>query len=373
VTDLLSVIGDGREAPDREPPEGLEAKDLVEMFRGLLLLRAFDERAVALQRQGRIGTYALYWGEEATQAGPLYACEDADWVFPSYRQNAIGVLRAVPASTVLAWWRGYGGTHGFYNPREHRVAPITVSIATHLPHAVGLAWAAKIRGHGIGSLAWFGDGATSEGDFHEAMNFAGVLRCATVFFCVNNQWAISTPFHKQTATATIAEKAAAYGMPGVRVDGFDPIACWKATKDALERGRAGGGPTLIEAFCYRLKAHGTADEPRLYRDESEAQRWLHLEPVARMSAYLRRLGILDEAAEGELRSEVRDTISAAVAEMEAVTQPHREILFDYVYGSDQPWTFTEGLAELRSVQRPPEVKPLGPPGTAGAGAEGKTQ
>ena len=283
--DVFSVIGDGADVEDGDIPEGLAEKDLIELFRWLLLLRTFDERAVALQRQGRIGTYALYWGEEATQAGALYACEDSDWVFPSYRQNAIGILRGVPAAVVLGWWRGYGGVHGFWNAREHRVAPICVPIATHLPHAVGLAWAARILRESVASLVWFGDGATSEGDFHEAMNFASVLRLPTVFFCVNNQWAISTPVHKQTATATLAEKAVAYAMPAVRVDGFDPLACWKVTRDALDRSRAGDGPTLIEAVCYRLKAHGTADDPRLYRDEAEAQRWLPHEPIGRMGGF----------------------------------------------------------------------------------------
>lgn len=371
--ELVRIIGDGGGVPDEPVPEGLNDKNLIELFRWLVLLRTFDERAVALQRQGRIGTYALYWGEEGTQAGPLYACDDNDWVFPSYRQNSIGILRGVPAATVLAWWRGYGGEHGFWNPREHRVGPICVPIATHIPHAVGLAWAAKIRGDRVASLSWFGDGATSEGDFHEAMNFAAVFKVPTVFFCVNNQWAISTPIDRQMATETIAGKAAAYGMPGVRVDGFDPIACWKVTKEALERGRSGEGPTLIEAYCYRLGAHGTADDPKLYRDESETAKWRPLEPVGRMSAFLRRTGVLDDDKEEEIRHEAKATIAAAVKDMEAIRQPDPGILFDPVYASGEPWTFREGRAELESVARPPEVKPLGPAPTAGAGEEGKTQ
>lgn len=356
---LLRVIGDGKDVPDSPVPDGLSDKDLIELYRWLVLLRTFDERAVALQRQGRIGTYALYWGEEGTQAGALYACKDTDWVFPSYRQNAVGILRGVSAATVLAWWRGYGGKHGFWNPREHRVGPICVPIATHLPHAVGVAWAAKIRNDPIASLAWFGDGATSEGDFHEAMNFAAVLKTPTVFFCVNNQWAISTPISKQMVTATIAEKASAYGMPGIRVDGFDPIACWQATRDALERGRAGDGPSLIEAYCYRLKPHGTADDPRLYRDESETEQWLPLEPLGRTAGFLTRLGILDDTARDEIHAEAKETIGAAVKDMEAIDQPDETILFDGIYASGRPWTFDEGLDELDSVARAPAVKPLG--------------
>jgi len=360
----IRVIGDGAKLPDRAVPEGLSDKDLVEMYRWLVLLRAFDERAVTLQRQGRIGTYALYWGEEGTQAGALYACDDVDWVFPSYRQNAIGLLRGVPAATVLAWWRGYGGVHGFWDPREHRVGPICVPIATHLPHAVGLAWAAKIRNDPIASLSWFGDGATSEGDFHEAMNFAAVLKIPTVFFCVNNQWAISTPISKQMATDNIAIKATAYGMPGVRVDGFDPIACWKVTKDALDRARGGDGPTLIEAHCYRLRAHGTADDPRLYRDESVTEKWVHLEPVGRMAGFLGRLGVLDDGQRESIEQEAKAAIAAAVKEMEAIDQPGQDILFQHVYASGRPWTFEEGLRELSAVERRPEVKPVAPPGPA---------
>lgn len=360
MNEITRIIGNGSDIPDTPLPDGLGDKDLIELFRWLILLRTFDERAVALQRQGRIGTYAIYWGEEGTQAGALYACEDADWVFPSYRQNSIGILRGVNPATVYAWWRGYGGDLGFYNPRDHRVGPICVPIATHLPHAVGVGWAAKTRGDRAASLAWFGDGATSEGDFHEALNFASVWKAPTVFFCVNNQWAISTPFHKQTATATIAEKAAAYNMPGVRVDGFDPVACWKVTRDALERARSGDGPTLIEAFCYRIAPHGTADDPRLYRDESETEKWRALEPVSRMSGFLRRLGLLDDAKEEEIRAEAKALIANSVKEMESYEQPGQEILFDFVYASETPWTFKEQLEELRSVERPAEVKPAGP-------------
>lgn len=370
MEETLRIIGDGLEQHDRPPPEELTEKDLVAVYRSLVILRTFDERAVSLQRQGRLGTYAMYWGEEATHAGPLHACNDTDWIFPTYRQNSIGVLRGVRAATILAWWRGYGGTHGFYQIREHRVAPVCVPIATHLPHAVGLSWAAKKRGDGICALTWLGDGATSEGDFHEAMNFASVFNTPTVLFCVNNQWAISTPVSRQTATATLAEKSAAYGMPGLRVDGFDVLACWKATKDALERARAGGGPTLIEAVCYRIGPHGTADDPRLYRDETESERYRAFEPLGRYRSYLLRLGALDDDQAEEIHVEAKELIAEAVVEMEALEFPGVEILFDYVYASERPVSLTEGLDELRSIERRPEVKPLGPqPGTSAGDAE----
>jgi pyruvate dehydrogenase E1 component alpha subunit len=327
-------------------PKGLDDDDLLTLYTWLLRLRAFDERAVALQRQGRIGTYPPFWGEEASQAGPLFACRDEDWVFPSYRQNAIGILRGLPPSVPLLYRRGLGGHHGFWNPRRYRVAPICIPIATHLPHAVGLAMAARGRGEPICSLVWFGDGATSEGDFHEAMNFAAVFKAPVVFFCVNNQWAISTPVARQTATASVAEKAAAYGMPGVRIDGFDVVACFEAARAALDRARSGKGPTLVEAFCYRLGPHATADDPSLYRDPADAERYKAREPVGRMRALLEGLGTLTEERDRELRNEANAAMTAAVAELETVPAPGPQIMFDTVYSSEPPWSLREGLLDL---------------------------
>jgi pyruvate dehydrogenase E1 component alpha subunit len=333
--DVLHVIGDeGR--PDAPVPDGLAEGDLRKIFSWVVLLRTFDERAVALQRQGRLGTYPLFWGEEATQAGPLYACRRSDWVFPSYRQGAIGILRDLDPSTILKYRRGHGGRHGFWNPRELRVGPSIVSIATHISHATGVSWAAKLRGDDVVSLVWFGDGATSEGDFHEGVNFAAVMRAPTVLFCTNNQWAISTPIARQTATATIAEKAIAYGIPSVRVDGFDPFACWKVTFDAIERARSGEGPTLIEAVAWRLAPHATADDPSRYRDEAITEGWKGLEPVGRTSAFLHRLGVLDAEGEAAIRAEAKARIDAAVRAMEAVEQDPG-IMFETLYASPPPF------------------------------------
>lgn len=325
-------MSDG-EAPDLPPPDSLSADALVEMFRWMVLLRTFDERAVALQRQGRLGTYPMFWGEEATQAGPMYACADEDWVFPSYRQGAVGILRGLPPSTILKYRRGFGGGHGFWNPRSLRVGPSIVSIGTHLSHAVGVGYAAKIKGDPVASLVWSGDGASSEGDWHEALNFAAVWRVPTIFFCINNQWAISTPFKRQSASATLAERAGAYGLPARRVDGFDVIACWKSVHDALERARAGGGPTLIEAWCYRLAPHGTADEPGNYRDEAVTDRWRDLEPIARAASYLKALDVLDDDAEESAWGAARQTIATAVREAEQLTEADPKILFETLYSS----------------------------------------
>jgi pyruvate dehydrogenase E1 component subunit alpha len=306
------------------------------MFRWMVLLRTFDERAVALQRQGRLGTYPMFSGEEATQAGPLCACDKDDWVFPSYRQGAVGILRGLPPSTIFKYRRGFGGRHGFWNPRTLRVGPSIVSIGTHLPHAVGVGYAAKLKGDRVASLVWSGDGAASEGDWHEALNFAGVWKVPTVFFCINNQWAISTPFERQSASATLADRAAAYGLPADRVDGFDVVACWKSARDALERARAGKGPTLIEAWCYRLAPHGTADDPSKYRDETVTERWRALEPLGRASGYLRRLGLLDDESEKNVYDDARAQIAAEVRVTEELTETGPEILFETLYSSRGP-------------------------------------
>jgi 2-oxoisovalerate dehydrogenase E1 component alpha subunit len=330
---------------------GLSATQLVELFQQMVVLRTFDERAVALQRQGRIGNYPPCWGEEAAQVGSFFACDESDWLFPSYRQQSLPILRGVDPATILKYRRGIGGREGFWNPREHRCAPICIPIATHLPHAVGLAWAAAMKGEDICSIAYFGDGATSEGDFHEAMNFAAVFKAPVVFFCTNNQWAISTPFERQTATATVAEKASAYGMPGVRVDGLDVIACWQATHDALARARGGEGPTLIEALTYRVGPHATADDPARYRDESEAQMWRKREPVQAFSSALKAAGILSDERERTLRGEAKEFVDRAVAAMDAAVPLDASGILGTTYVSGIPYSLAWGhQAELEVEQ-----------------------
>src|ERR671935_67313 len=246
--DLRRIIGDGEDVPDGEV-EGLSDHDLIELYRGLVLLRTYDERSVVYHRQGRIGTYAIFWNHEAMQVGSVYVLEDEDWIFPSYRESAIGLLRGMPPATVLSWWRGHPA--GWWNPADYNVASICVPIGTHVPHAVGFAWGKKLRGEPTCALVFFGDGATSEGSFHEGANFAAVMRAPLVLFCNNNQWAISTPLDAQTAAETLADKAVGYGIPGLRVDGGDVLAVNDAFHVELERdpdvmvlgedvGRAGG-------------------------------------------------------------------------------------------------------------------------------------
>ena len=256
--DLHRVIGDGEGIADGEV-DGLGADELVELYRNLVLLRTYDERSVVYHRQGRIGTYAIFWNHEAMQAGSVFALEERDWIFPSYRESAIGLLRGIPASTILSWWRGHPA--GWWDPQDHGVASVCVPIGTHVPHAVGFAWGSRLKGEDRISIAYFGDGATSEGAVHEGATFAGVLKAPAIHFCNNNQWAISTPLSEHTAAPTLADKAIGYGMPGVRVDGGDVLAVYEATSAAVERARTGDGPTFIEAVTYRAAPHATAVDP----------------------------------------------------------------------------------------------------------------
>jgi pyruvate dehydrogenase E1 component alpha subunit len=326
--DVRRVIDEGREL------EGLGEQELLEIYRSLVLLRTYDERSLVYHRQGRIGTYAIFWNHEAMQAGAVHALEDEDWIFPSYRESAIGLLRGMPAETVLHWWRGHPA--GWWNPADYNVASICVPIATHVPHAVGLAWGKKLKGERAVSIAFFGDGATSEGAFHEGANFAAVMQAPCVLFCNNNQWAISTPLSAQTHAEALADKAVGYGIPGVRVDGGDVLAVYEATREAVERARSGGGPTFIEAVTYRAAPHATADDPRVYIDLERVEQEKRNECVGRYERYLRNLGILGDDLVQSIRDEAAERMRAGIAAAEAEPEPDRELLFEHAYVQPPP-------------------------------------
>lgn len=344
-TELRRVIGDGETVPDGEV-QGLSGDDLLALYRDLVLLRTYDERSVVYHRQGRIGTYAMYWGHEAIQAGSAYALEERDWIFPSYRESAIGLLRGMPASTVLQWWRGH--PTGWWSPPDYGVASICVPIATHVPHAVGFAWGSRLKGEDRVALVTFGDGATSEGAFHEGATFAGVMKAPVVLLCNNNQWAISTPVSKQTAAESLADKAAGYGMPALRVDGGDVLAVYEATREAVERARRGEGPTFVEAVTYRLAPHGTADDPSLYIDEERVAEERANECVGRYERYLSRLGVLTGPRAEEVKEEALETMRAAIAEAEGEPPADVSLVFDHAY-ANPPASQAHDLAELRRI------------------------
>jgi pyruvate dehydrogenase E1 component alpha subunit len=335
---LRRVIGDGGAVADGEV-DGLDESDFLELYRQLVLLRTYDERSVVYHRQGRIGTYAIFWNHEAMQVGATYALERDDWIFPSYRESAIGLLRGMPAATILSWWRGHPA--GWWNPLDYNLASICVPIATHVPHAAGLAWGRKLRGERTVALAFFGDGATSEGAFHEGANFAGVMRAPLILFCNNNQWAISTPLSAQTAAPTLADKAIGYGMPGVRVDGGDVLAVFEATRDAVARARAGDGPTFVEAVTYRAAPHATADDPSVYVDAERVEEARQGECLGRYEGYLRRLGVLDDETAERVRAEAAEIMREGIAVAEAEPPADPELIFEHAY-VDPPAGLREG-------------------------------
>ena len=336
--DVRRIIGDGDLVADGEV-DGLDEAALLDLYKAMILLRTYDERSVVYHRQGRIGTYAIFWGHEAIQAGSALALADEDWIFPSYRESAIGLLRGMPPETVLAWWRGHPA--GWWDPREFRLASITVPIATHVPHAAGYAWGAKLKGESACAIAYFGDGATSEGAFHEGANFAAVMRAPVVLLCNNNQWAISTPLEAQTRAESLADKAVGYGMPGVRVDGGDVLAVYEATSEALDRARAGDGPTFIEALTYRCAAHATADDPSAYWDEERVEEERRNECVGRYESYLRRVGVLTDELAEEIRADALGRMKAGIAAAEAMPPPDPEVVFAHAY-VDPPPGFRDG-------------------------------
>ncbi len=276
MTETLQILTPDGDLKAETP--GLGADELRDMYRWMALSREFDRRMVSLQRQGRLGTYATLEGQEAVQVGSAMALEPDDFVFPSYREHGVQLVRGMPPEVLITYWRGL--PNDGWDVAKYRMGTITVPIASQLPHAVGYGYASMLEGRDEAVLVYFGDGATSESDFHAAMNFAGVWNTPTIFLCANNGYAISVPYSKQTASETIAQKAVAYGFEGVRVDGMDPLAVYQATRVAVDRARAGDGPTLIEAVTYRYGPHATADDPSLYRTEDEVAHWQRFQSQA---------------------------------------------------------------------------------------------
>lgn len=347
-----SVREDGSLTDETKVP----AAALVERaYREMLRVRLIDEKMLARQRQGKIGFYGTITGQEAVPVAAGLAAAPGDWIFPALREAAIMLVRGYPLSRWLAQVYGNEGDilKGRQMPshmsgREVNQVSWSSCIGPQLPQAVGAAMAAKIKRDSTVCLAFLGDGASSEPDFHFAMNFAAVFRAPVVIICQNNHWSISVPTSKQTASATIAIKAAAYGMPGLRVDGNDVVACEDVFRRAIERARAGDGPTFIEAVTYRMGPHSSSDDPTRYRSDAEVEAWKKKDPLLRMERLMRARGLLNDDSLAALRAELTREIETALSTIESLPVPARQTLFEDVF-ADQPWHLREQAAECEKT------------------------
>ncbi len=328
--EYLSIL-DGNGKLDTALDPKLDPDRSIHLYRLMLTARRLDERCINMQRQGRIGTYGPCRGQEAAHCASVIALEKEDWMIPAFREPGAFYHRGWPLETVLLFWGGY--EEGCRPPEGVRDLPIAVPIASQIPHAMGLAWAMKLRDDNHSVLCYCGDGGTSEGDFHESMNFAGIYNLPLVMFIQNNHWAISIPRDAQTASETIAQKAIAYGFDGIQVDGNDPLAVYAATKEAVDKAKSGGGPTLIEAVTYRLGVHTTADDPTKYRSDEEVQKWEKLDPIPRYQTYLVKRGVLNEKLIAEIEKDVLKEVADAVDRYEAMRDVDPLDCFDYTYAT----------------------------------------
>ena len=346
--EYLSVLDENGQLDQALEPDILPDL-LLELYRSMVLGRQFDQRLLSLQRQGRIGTFPPITGQEAAQLGAVALLRPSDWMVPSFRETAAEIWRGRSLESILLANNGYN--EGGRVDADQNNLPVAIPVGSQVLHAVGLAWAIKYRKKDDVVMTFFGDGATSQGDFHEGLNFAAVYQAPVIFVCQNNQWAISVPRSKQTRSKTLAQKALAYGMPGIQVDGNDILAVYLAAWEAEERARAGGGPTLIECVTYRLLMHTTADDPKRYRSDEEVEIWSRRDPLVRFEKYLTDKGLLNaEKITATLEAvimQIQTAVDNAEAQMKQFNNPLD--MFDHVYVELSPHLIAQKNALAREL------------------------
>jgi pyruvate dehydrogenase E1 component alpha subunit len=342
--DYLQVLNErGELDPALEPV--IEDPTLLKLYRTMLLARRFDERLLSLQRQGRLGTFPPVSGQEAAHLGAVSVLRPSDWMVPAFREMAADIWRGRSLESIILYYNGF--SEGLQTPAERNDMPISVPVGSQILHGIGIAWAMQYRRKSDVAMVFFGDGATSQGDFHEGLNFAGVFQLPVIFICQNNQWAISIPRAKQTRSSTLAQKAVAYGIAGIQVDGNDLLAVYAAAQEAVERARGGGGATLIECVTYRMAVHTTADDPKRYRSDSEVEEWRKKDPILRFQGYLIAKGLLTEEAikaeETAVAADTQAAVERAEEQMQSLGDPL--LMFEHAYG-EMPESLKEQRAEF---------------------------
>ncbi len=353
---LMQILDSSGKVNSELEPD-IPEKELVKMLQYMILVRLLDEKGMRLQRQGRISFSIPSTGQEATQIGAVAALNPEDWIFPAYREPGMAFYRGLPLFDLINHWfvneedpQKGRRLPGLFGSKEHRYVNPSAPIGTQIIQAAGAGFANKFLSEKAVNIVFFGDGATSSSDFHAGMNFGAVFKTPTIFFCQNNQWAISVPLSKQTGASSLVDKALGYGIPGIRIDGNDILAVYTAVKDAVKQARMGNGPTFIEAVTYRAGPHTSSDDPTRYRPKKELATWQKLDPIKRFENYLLKKGIISDNRVEEIRSSYDTEINELITKAEKLPPPSLETLFTDVY-SDQPWHLREQFEELSALQR----------------------
>ncbi len=355
IVSMIKILDStGKADPELEP--NISKEKLVKMLEYMILVRLLDEKGMRLQRQGRISFSIPSTGQEATQIGAVAALSPEDWIFPAYREPGMAFYRGLPLEDLVNHWfinekdpQKGRRLPGLFGSKQFRYVNPSAPIGTQIIQAAGAGYAHKYLSENLVDIVFFGDGATSSSDFHSGLNFGAVFKTPTIFFCQNNQWAISVPLSRQTGATSLVDKAQGYGLPGVQVDGNDILAVYNVVKEAVKRAKAGDGPTFIEAVTYRAGPHTSSDDPTRYRPKEELEKWKKLDPISRFEKYLRAKGYITQEGIEEIRSSFDNKLNNLISEAEKLKPPSLKTLFSDVY-SELPWHLEEQFNELNALK-----------------------